>query len=105
LKGVMTDDDWNELKGDINYQFNTDNYFWDLKESEILTERLKMISFVDPYIGKYFSSNYVRKNILRQTEEDMRVMDKDMEVDRQRIQQEQLAAMAQEQAAQQGQGT
>jgi hypothetical protein len=98
LKGVMTDDDWRELKGDINYVFNTDNYFWDLKEAEILAERLKMVQFVDPYIGKYFSSDYVRKNILRQSEEDMRVMDKQMEVDRQRMQQEQLAMMAQQQA-------
>jgi hypothetical protein len=98
LKGVMTDDDWRELKGDIKYQFNTDNYFWDLKESEILAERLKMLSFVDPYIGKYFSSEYVRKNILRQTENEMRDMDKEMEVDRQRMQAEQQALMAQQQA-------
>ena len=103
LKGIMTDDDWRELKGDINYIFNTDNYFWDLKESEIMAERLKMLSFVDPYIGKYFSSNYVRKNILRQSEEEFRVMDKEMEVDRQRMQQEQMALMAQEQAQQQQQ--
>jgi hypothetical protein len=101
LKGVMTDDDWRELKGDIKYQFNTDNYFWDLKESEILAERLKMISFVDPYIGKYFSSEYVRKNILRQTENEMRDMDKEMEVDRQRMQAEQQALMAQQAAASQ----
>jgi hypothetical protein len=98
LKGVITDDDWRELKGDVNYVFNTDNYFWDLKEAEILAERLKMISFVDPYVGKYFSSEYIRKNILRQTEEEMRVMDKAMEIDRQRMQQEQLAMMAQQQA-------
>jgi hypothetical protein len=98
LKGVMTDDDWRELKGDIKYQFNTDNYFWDLKESEILAERLKMLSFVDPYIGKYFSTEYVRKNILRQTENEIRDMDKEMEVDRQRIQAEQQALMAQQQA-------
>jgi hypothetical protein len=98
LKGVITDDDWRELKGDVNYVFNTDNYFWDLKEAEILAERLKMISFVDPYVGKYFSSEYIRKNILRQTEEEIRVMDKAMEIDRQRMQQEQLAMMAQQQA-------
>jgi hypothetical protein len=97
----MTDDDWRELKGDIKYQFNTDNYFWDLKESEILAERLKMLSFVDPYIGKYFSSEYVRKNILRQTENEMRDMDKEMEVDRQRMQAEQQALMAQQAAASQ----
>jgi uncharacterized phage-like protein YoqJ len=98
LKGVMTEQDWRELKIDINFVFNTDNYFWDLKEAEILAERLKMISIVDPYVGKYFSSAYIRKNILRQTEEDVRVMDKEMEVDRQRMQAEQMALMAQQQA-------
>jgi len=106
LKGIMTDDDWRELKGDVKYVFNTDNYFWDLKEAEILSERLKMLSFVDPYIGKYFSTDYVRKNILRQGEEERREMDKEMEVDRARMQQEQLAMMAQQQAqmAQEQQG-
>jgi hypothetical protein len=102
LKGVMTEEDWQQLKIDIKFNFNTDNYFWDLKEAEILAERLKMISIVDPYVGKYFSSAYIRKNILRQTEEDMRFMDKEMEVDKQRMQAEQMALMAQQQAQQQG---
>ena len=100
LKGVMTDADWHELKSEIKFIFNTDNYFWDLKEAEILAERLKMLSFVDPHIGKYFSTQYVRKNVLRQTEEEMRAMDKEMEVDRQRMQMEQMALMAQQQAQQ-----
>jgi len=102
LKGVMTEEDWQQLKIDIKFNFNTDNYFWDLKEAEILAERLKMISIVDPYVGKYFSSAYIRKNILRQTEEDIRFMDKEMEVDKQRMQAEQMALMAQQQAQQQG---
>jgi hypothetical protein len=98
LKGVVTDDDWRELKTEIKFVYNTDNYFWDLKEAEIMAERLKMLSFVDPYIGKYFSTQYVRKNVLRQTEEDMRSMDKEMEIDRARMQQEQMAMMAQQAA-------
>ena len=99
LKGIMTEEDWKELRPDIKVVFNTDNYFWDLKESEILAERLKMVQFVDAYVGKYFSSDYVRRNILKQTEEEMKKMDGEMEVDRQRIQQEQLALQAQQQAA------
>jgi hypothetical protein len=98
LKGVVTEEDWRELRGDIKFVFNTDNYFWDLKESEILAERLKMLSYVDPYIGKYFSTAYVRKHILHQTEEDMRGMDKEMEIDKARMQAEQAALMAQQQA-------
>jgi hypothetical protein len=104
LKGVMTQDDWDELRPEIKIIFNTDNYFWDLKESEILAERLKMLQFVDPFVGRYFSSNYIRKNILRQTEQDMQQMDKEMEVDRQRMQNEQMALMAQQQAAAEQQG-
>ena len=99
----MTEDDWNELKPFIKFVYNTDNYVWDLKESEILSERLKMLSYVEPYIGRYFSTDYVRSKILRQTEEEMKIMDKSMEVDRQRIQQEQMAQMAAQQAQQQGQ--
>jgi hypothetical protein len=98
LKGVMTEEDWQQLKVDINFVYNTDNYFWDLKEAEILAERLKMISIVDPYVGKYFSSAFIRKNILRQTDEDVRTIDKEMEVDRERMQAEQMALMAQQQA-------
>jgi hypothetical protein len=99
LKGVMTDDDWHSLKSEITVVFETDNYFWDLKEAEILSERLKMISFVDPYIGKYFSTAYIRKNILQQTEEEIQKMDKEMEIDRARMRQEEMAALAQQQAA------
>ena len=103
LKGIMTEDDWHELRPEIKVVFNTDNYFWDLKEAEILAERLKMVQFVDPYVGKYFSSEYIRRKILKQTEEEMQEMDKEIAVDRQRIQAEQMAQMAQQQAAAEGQ--
>jgi polyhydroxyalkanoate synthesis regulator phasin len=102
LKGVMTDEDWRQLKTDIKFVFNTDNYFWDLKESEILAERLKMLSYIEPYIGKYFSTDYVKTKVLKYLPEELQEMEKQMAVDRQRIAQEQAAAAAQ-QAAQQGQ--
>lgn len=98
LKGVMTEQDWQLLKQEIKIVFNTDNYFWDLKESEILAERIKMLSLVEPYVGKYFSTDYIRTKILRQTEEEMKELDKQMEVDRERLQREQMAMMAQQQA-------
>jgi Bacteriophage T4-like portal protein (Gp20) len=103
LKGVMTDEDWIHLRSDIKFVFNTDNYFWDLKESEILAERLKMLGYVEPYIGKYFSTEYVKKNILKYPPEDLQELEKQMATDRQRMAQEQAAAAAQ-QAAQAGQG-
>jgi hypothetical protein len=103
LKGVMTDEDWYELKKDINFVFNTDNYFWDLKESEILAERMKMLSFIEPYVGKYFSTEYVKSKILKQTEEEIKEIGSQMETDKQRIQAEQAAILAQQQAQQQAQ--
>ena len=99
LKGVMTDDDWRVLKSDIKFVFNTDNYFWDLKESEILSERLKMLSFVEPYIGKYFSTEYVKTEILKYLPEQLVELEKQMATDRQRIAQEQAALAAQQAAA------
>jgi len=103
LKGVMTDEDWRVLKSDIKFVFNTDNYFWDLKESEILSERLKMLSFVEPYIGKYFSTEYVKTEILKYLPEQLIELEKQMVTDRQRIAQEQAALAAQQVAAQQPQ--
>jgi hypothetical protein len=103
LKGVMTDEDWRQLKTDIKVVFNTDNYFWDLKEAEILSERVKMLSFVEPYIGKYFSTDYVKTHILKYLPEDLIELEKQMQIDRQRIAQEQ-AAMAAQQAAQAQEG-
>ena len=99
LKGVMTDEDWRVLKSDIKFIFNTDNYFWDLKESEILSERLKMLSFVEPYIGKYFSTEYVKTEILKYLPEQLIDLEKQMADDRQRIAQEQAALAAQQAAA------
>jgi hypothetical protein len=103
LKGVMTDEDWRVLKSDIKFVFNTDNYFWDLKESEILSERLKMLSFVEPYIGKYFSTEYVKTEILKYLPEQLIELEKQMVTDRQRIAQEQAAIAAQQAAGQQPQ--
>jgi hypothetical protein len=103
LKGVMTDDDWYELKNDIKFIYNTDNYFWDLKETEILAERMKILSFVEPYLGKYFSVEYVRRKILRQTEQELQELDKQMAEDNQKLQAQQMALMAQQQIDAQGQ--
>lgn len=98
LKGILTDDDWQALKTEIKFIFNTDNYFWDLKEAEIFTERLKILSFAEPYIGRFFSTDYIKKEILRQTPEMIRGMEQEMTVDRTRMAEEQAAMYAQEQA-------
>lgn len=76
LKGVMSEDDWNKVSQDIRFTFNQDSYFSELKETEILKERLDILSQLDEYIGKYYSTEWVRKNILHQSEEDVALIDK-----------------------------
>jgi hypothetical protein len=75
LKGIITKAEWKELKQDIIFDFTDDNHFAELKNSEILRERLALVQDVDQYVGKYFSVEYVRKNILMQTEEEIEEID------------------------------
>lgn len=78
LKGIITEDDWNEIHPDIEMVFNRDSYFTELKENEILTNRLQMLSAIQPLIGQYFSLNYVKTKILRMTEEEIINMDQEI---------------------------
>ena len=71
LKGIITIEDWSRIKEHIQYTFLKDGYFAELKNAEILRERLSLAQEVSPYVGKYYSVEYVRKNILQQTDEDI----------------------------------
>ena len=79
LKGIITLQDWEEWKESIVFDFIEDNYFSELKESEMIRERFDLISSVDEYVGKYVSNEWVRKNILRQTDDDIEEMGKQIE--------------------------
>jgi len=79
LKGVITSQDWESWKEDINFDFIEDNYFSELKESEMIRERFEMLSQLDEYVGKYVSNNWVRKNILKFNDEEIDDMAKEME--------------------------
>ena len=71
LKGIITIEDWQKIKEHIQYTFLKDGYFAELKNAEILRERLSLAQEVSPYVGKYYSVEYVRKQILQQTDEDI----------------------------------
>ena len=71
LKGVITKDDWKDLKENIAFDYLEDNYFSELKEGEIMRERFEMLSTMDEYVGKYISNEWVRKNILRQSDDEI----------------------------------
>lgn len=90
LKGIMTPEDWSNIYQDIKVSYSKDSYFNDLKENEILAERINMLNTVGQYTGMFFSAKYVRKNILKQTEEEIAKMDQEIEADRQKQIQQQL---------------
>jgi len=71
LKGIITIEDWSNLKEHIQYDYLKDGYFAELKNAEILRERISLANEVSPYIGKYYSVEYIRKNVLRQSDEDI----------------------------------
>jgi len=76
LKAVITDEDWYILRDIIQYDFLQDGHFAELKESEMLLERLRVANEVRDYVGKYYSVNYVRKNILKQSDRDIEDINK-----------------------------
>ena len=71
LKGIITIEDWAKIGSHIQYDYLKDGYFAELKEAEILRERLSLAQEVSPYIGKYYSVEYIRKQVLRQSDEDI----------------------------------
>jgi len=71
LKNVVTPEDWEKMSEHIQYDFLYDNHFSELKNAELLTERLNLVATAEPYVGKYFSQDYLRRNILRQTDEEI----------------------------------
>ena len=78
LKGVISRKDWKKIREDIYYEFAHDNYFAELKEAEVLRERLSLANEIDGFVGKYYSMAWVRKKILQMTEEDIEEMDKEI---------------------------
>ena len=71
LKNIITPEDWEIMEEHIQYDFLYDNHFAELKEAELLNERLAMVQTAEPYIGKYFSQDYLRRKILRQTDQEI----------------------------------
>ncbi len=79
LKNIVTPEDWKTMEDHIQYDFLYDNQFSELKESEMLTSRLTLATTAEPYIGKYYSTEFVRKKILRQT--DSEIVEIDIQID------------------------
>ena len=79
LKNVVTEDEYDELKEYASFDFQKDSHFVELKDSELLRERINTLNDMDAFVGKYYSQRWVRKNVLRQSEEEIDMIDKQIE--------------------------
>ena len=79
LKGIITAEEWDDIKDSIRYKFSQDNYYAELKETEILRDRITMLRDIDDYAGKYYSHEWIRRHVLRQSDEEMEEIDEQIE--------------------------
>ncbi len=101
LKKVCTEEEWKEIKEDIWYDFKKDNNFDEIKEAELLNLRLDTLQKIDPFVGKYYSALWVRKNILKQSDDDIEEINAEMEQDNVIMAQQQQQMAIDQQAQQQ----
>jgi len=90
LKGIMSTEEWDVAREDIYYDFKKDNNFSEMREAELLRERLNLLGTVDPYIGRYYSTEWVKKNVLQLSDEEIMKMDKQMKKEGAIIQQPEI---------------
>lgn len=82
LKGIVTEEEWKEISQDINIDYLEDNHFSELKKSEMLRERVGLLREMDEYVGRYYSIEWVRKNVLHQDEDEIKEIDKQVEAEK-----------------------
>ena len=75
IKGIINEEDWVEIRDSINYDFLQDGHFAELKQTEMMRERLQLANEMRDYIGKFYSVEYVRKNVLKQNARDIEDID------------------------------
>ena len=81
LKGIIAPEDWEDMEEHIQYDFLFDNHFNELKEQEMMLQRMNLVAQMDPFLGKYFSVDYIRRQVLQQSDKDMKEMDKQIAAD------------------------
>ena len=79
LKGIISKDEFDEIREDITFAFLRDSYFSELKEAEVQRERLELLQSIGDYAGKYYSHEYIRRNVLRQDDKMINKMDREIE--------------------------
>ena len=81
LKGIIKDEDWEQIKHEIQYKWAEDSYYREIKTSEMLQSRLEILREVSDYAGRYYSMDFIRKEILQMTDEEIREMDKQITIE------------------------
>jgi hypothetical protein len=81
LKGICTKEEWEKFKEDIYYDYKKDNNFTELRESDLLQQRVGILNLVEPYVGKYFSQEWVKRNVLKFTDEEIQEMQKQIDAE------------------------
>ena len=79
LKNIITSEEWSQIKDKVHYKFEKDHYYTEFKQQETLTQRVDLARNMEEYVGNYYSREYFRKNILRQSEEEIRIEDEQIE--------------------------
>ena len=82
LKGICTAEEWDIMKENIHYDFIKDNNFTELKDAELMTNRLGLLQTIDPYTGRYFSQLWIQRNVLRLSDDEIEEMDKEIEMEK-----------------------
>jgi hypothetical protein len=90
LKGICSKEEWEKFKEDVYYDFRKDNSFTELREAELIRERVQTLTMLEPFVGKYYSQTWIKKNVLRLSDEDIEKMDEEMEKDGSTDQYEQM---------------
>ena len=83
LKGIMREEEWRAMEQDIRFDYIRDSYFTELKNAEMMKERLEILQQMEEFIGTYYSRDFVRKNVLRQTEEEIKEMEAQIQAEEQ----------------------
>ena len=99
LKGIIGPDDWKLISNKIRFDFIKDNHFSEMKDSELMQQRLNLLATVDPFVGKYYSPTYVKKHILRLDDDEIEKMDEENEEYNQEMMQKQMDAQQTQQGA------
>jgi len=79
LKNIVTDSDWDNLKENISYSYAQDQYFQEMKDAENMRNRIDLLTQMQPFVGRFYSDNYIRKNVLRLSDDEIEEIDVDIQ--------------------------